>query len=285
MLPPRASHTARAAAAAAAWWLCEVVVVVVVILTVPVRVAAAGTRGGPAGGSGRGFGRGAVGEYKCYQVCPPIVYPNGHDPYYDTPYYQYEKELHGGPFGPGTLNPFSPNDPKNFAGHWPGVKRPVPTRSLPQSFPDNYYPGQGARFLQLGASASAYAQVRHRLGQHAGAHAGLRVSALAQVHPKGVMCLHVCPKTPAARPDDEPFGGPFGPDPYYFRGKTMFNNKNGHTGFGSSASRTRNYQNEPYGGPFGPDPYYVRSFFCVGVMLSRIAWTFVNVLLFPAGIP
>ena len=37
----------------------------------------------------------------------------------------------------------------------------------------------------------------------------------------------------------------------------MFNNKNGHTGFASSASRYRNYQNEAYGGPFGPDPYYV----------------------------
>jgi hypothetical protein len=71
------------------------------------------------------------------------------------------------------------------------------------------------------------------------------------------MCLHVCPKNPAARPDDEPFGGPFGPDPYYFRGKTMFNNKNGHSGFASSNANFRNYQQEAYGGPFGPDPYYI----------------------------
>ena len=42
-----------------------------------------------------------------------------------------------------------------------------------------------------------------------------------------------------------------GPDPYYFRGKTMFNNKNGHTGYSSSASKFRNFQNEAYGGPFG----------------------------------
>jgi len=72
------------------------------------------------------------------------------------------------------------------------------------------------------------------------------------------MCLHVCPKTPTARPDDESFGGPFGPDPYYSRGKTMFNNKKGRTGFQSGGSGNfRNHQNEAYGGPFGPDPYYI----------------------------
>jgi len=37
----------------------------------------------------------------------------------------------------------------------------------------------------------------------------------------------------------------------------MFNNKNGHSGFSSSASNFRNYQQEAYGGPFGPDPYYI----------------------------
>ena len=31
----------------------------------------------------------------------------------------------------------------------------------------------------------------------------------------------------------------------------MFNNKNGHTGYSSSASKFRNFQNEAYGGPFG----------------------------------
>jgi hypothetical protein len=45
-----------------------------------------GPGGGAAAGSGRGFGRGPIGDYKCYQVCPPIVYPTGHDPYYDTAY-------------------------------------------------------------------------------------------------------------------------------------------------------------------------------------------------------
>jgi len=41
-----------------------------------------GEENGPGGGgSGRGFGRGPIGDYKCYQVCPPIVYPTGHDPY------------------------------------------------------------------------------------------------------------------------------------------------------------------------------------------------------------
>ena len=50
------------------------------------------------------------------------------------------KELHGGPFGPGTLNPYSPNQPMNFAGHWPGVKNPVQSRALPSAVPMNYNP-------------------------------------------------------------------------------------------------------------------------------------------------
>lgn len=235
--------------------------------------AAAGNRNGPPAGSGRGFGRGPIGDNRCYQVCPPVVYPTGHDPYYDSAFFTYEKELHGGPFGPGTLNPFSKDNPMNFAGHWPGVKQPIMPRSLPQGMPVNYYPGMGATTLFL--QTSAYAGVRARSEEsnrlqdqaqarsHAQAQADSRVRAgigsraRSRVHPKGVMCLHVCPKNKAARPDDEPMGGPFGPDPYYFRGKTMFNNKNGHSGFGSSASNFRNYQNEAYGGPFGPDPYYI----------------------------
>ena len=59
------------------------------------------------------MGRGSLGggarhsliDHRCYTVCPPVVYPTGHDPYYDTSYFTYEKELHGGPFGPATLNP------------------------------------------------------------------------------------------------------------------------------------------------------------------------------------
>jgi hypothetical protein len=222
--------------------------------------------GGPSGGGGKGFGRGAVGDYKCYQVCPPIVYPTGHDPYYETPYYQYDKEIHGGPFGPGTLNPYNPSDPKNYAGHWPGVKRQVPERSLPQSYPENFSGAMRSLFLQVQettrirhtTSASAYSQLRtqqlhqqllRQSLQHSMQHQqtqGLSVRARTRTmtHPKGVMCLHVCPKNPTATPEDEPFGGPFGPDPYYFRGKTMFNNKKGHSGFSSSSSNFRNHQNE-----------------------------------------
>ena len=170
-----------------------------------------GPGGGAAAGSGRGFGRGPIGDYKCYQVCPPIVYPNGHDPYYDTPYYQYEKELHGGPFGPGTLNPYNTNDPKNYAGHWPGVKRPVPTRSLPQNYPDNHSPGIFGSLLQTSSSTSFLSQIK--TSAYSNIRSQQSSQQTAQVHPKGIMCLHVCPKTPAARPDDEPFGGPFGPDP------------------------------------------------------------------------
>jgi hypothetical protein len=237
---------------------------------------------GPPAGSGRGFGRGPIGDNRCYQVCPPVVYPTGHDPYYDSAFFTYEKELHGGPFGPGTLNPFNKDNPMNFAGHWPGVKQPIMPRSLPQGMPVNYYPGMGAatRFLQTSAyagvrtraseserqraraheQAHGHAQANALANMRAQAHAGIGSRARSRVHPKGVMCLHVCPKNKAARPDDEPLGGPFGPDPYYFRGKTMFNNKNGHSGFGSSASNFRNFQNEAYGGPFGPDPYYVSLF-------------------------
>jgi hypothetical protein len=219
--------------------------------------------GGPGGGSGRGFGRGPIGDYKCYQVCPPIVYPTGHDPYYETPYYQSERELHGGPFGPGTLNPYNPSDPKNYAGHWPGIKRQVPTRSLPQSYPDNFSgAGRSLLFLQLQSTARETSMLSSNMKANMGTQATLSaystlrakqlhknlmhqsVSLKQKTHPKGVMCLHVCPKTPTARPDDEPFGGPFGPDPYYFRGKTMFNNKKGHSGFSSSSSNFRNHQNE-----------------------------------------
>ena len=225
-----------------------------------------GAVGGPSGGGGKGFGRGAVGDYKCYQVCPPVVYPTGHDPYYETPYYQYDKEIHGGPFGPGTLNPYNPSDPRNYAGHWPGVKRQVPERSLPQSYPENFSGAMRSLFLQVQettrirhtTSASAYLQLRtqqlhqqllrqslQQSMQHQQTQ-GLSVFARTRTmtHPKGVMCLHVCPKNPTATPEDEPFGGPFGPDPYYFRGKTMFNNKKGHSGFSSSSSNFRNHQNE-----------------------------------------
>lgn len=36
---------------------------------------------------------------RCYKICPPVVFPTGHDPYYDSPYYIHEQELHGGPYG------------------------------------------------------------------------------------------------------------------------------------------------------------------------------------------
>lgn len=36
---------------------------------------------------------------RCYKICPPVVFPNGHDPYYDSPYYIHERELMGGPYG------------------------------------------------------------------------------------------------------------------------------------------------------------------------------------------
>ena len=58
--------------------------------------------------------RGEMVGSRCYTVCPPVIYPTGHDPYYESSYFTLERELHGGPFGPGTLNPFNTNDPRNY---------------------------------------------------------------------------------------------------------------------------------------------------------------------------
>ena len=33
---------------------------------------------------------------RCYTVCPPVIYPTGHDPYYESSYFTLERELHGG---------------------------------------------------------------------------------------------------------------------------------------------------------------------------------------------
>ena len=177
---------------------------------------------------------------RCYTVCPPVVYPTGHDPYYESSYFTAEKELHGGPFGPHTLNPYSPNQPMNFAGKWPDVKNPVPSRALPSAMPmsyNPYNPTYANSFLQLGIST--------------------KNSIATKVAPRGAMCLHVCPQHARGRADVESFGGPFGPDPYYSKSKMMFVNKNGQSGFSSPAAKFRNHHNEPYGGPFGADPYYV----------------------------
>ena len=70
-------------------------------------------------GKRKAYGRNSL-DRRCYTVCPRHI-PDGHDPYYG-PRISYRR--HGGPFGPGTLNPYSPNQPMNFAGHWPGVRNP-----------------------------------------------------------------------------------------------------------------------------------------------------------------
>ena len=189
--------------------------------------------------SGDAYGRNSL-DRRCYTVCPPVIYPTGHDPYYESSYFTYEKELHGGPFGPGTLNPYSPNQPMNFAGHWPGVRNPVPSRALPSAVPMNYNPTFGGGH---GVAASSFLE--------------LDSGVSTKVTPRGAMCLHVCPQHSKGNADQESFGGPFGPDPYYSKSSMMFVNKNGQSGFSSPASKFRNYHNEPYGGPFGADPYYV----------------------------
>ena len=65
------------------------------------------------------------------------------------PYYTYG-ELHGGPFGHGTMNPYGATMPGRLsaaggdenhpvAGFWPGVRRPVVPRMMPSAEP----PGSG----------------------------------------------------------------------------------------------------------------------------------------------
>ena len=78
--------------------MCAVAMVTMIMSSVYVSVSATDS---PM--SGRGFGRGPnlpIEQARCYKVCPSIVYPTGHDPYYDTSYFSYEREMHGGPFGP-----------------------------------------------------------------------------------------------------------------------------------------------------------------------------------------
>lgn len=62
-----------------------------------------------------GFGRRTAPQVgRCYTICPPVVYPWGHDPYYDSPYYIHEQELHGGPYGVvrARRGPCSPSSPR-----------------------------------------------------------------------------------------------------------------------------------------------------------------------------
>jgi hypothetical protein len=185
-------------------------------------------------------------------VCPPVVFPTGHDPYYDSPYYTYESELHGGPFGHGTMNPYGSTMPGRLsaaggdenhpiAGFWPGVRRPVVPRMMPSAeppasgFPYGMDLGRGqttgqatSNFIQLGS------KVTWGMHHHS-------------IHPP---CYKVCPATDSPNPESESHGGPFGPDAYYSgTGKSMF----------SGAHHMGNFRNphlESYGGPFGPDPYY-----------------------------
>jgi len=212
----------------------------------------------------------------CYTICPPVVFPTGHDPYYDSPFYMYESELHGGPFGVGTMNPYGATLPGRLsgpggdethpvAGRWPGVRRPVVPRMLPTAVPmPNPYPYNmdaggistpmmTTAFLQVGSrvSASARAKVNLRASARAKvkalAKAGVGYSHHHSIHPP---CYKVCPATDSPNPESDAHGGPFGPDAYYSgTGKSMFSK-------GQHMGNHRNPYVEPYGGPFGPDPYY-----------------------------
>lgn len=206
----------------------------------------------------RGFGMhpAPVNGGHCYTICPPVVFPTGHDPYYDSSYFIYESELHGGPFGVGTMNPYGASLPGRLsaaggdethpiAGFWPGVRRPVVPRMNPTATPyPNPYPygmdlGRGmqsppqatSNFLELGSKIKAKTTYAHH----------------HSIHPP---CYKVCPATDSPTPHQESHGGPFGPDAYYSgTGKSMFSG-------GHHLGNFRNPHMESYGGPFGPDPYY-----------------------------
>eukprot|EP00505_MAST-04D_sp_SCG-Rhode-Island_P003680 Stramenopile-MAST_4_protein_3680 len=214
-----------------------------------------------------GIGRGGIARGKCYTVCPPVEYPTGHDPYYETAYFTLERELHGGPFGPGTLNPFNTNDVRNYLPR--SAPQPFSEKLFTYSPPRNPYnptfPNQAPSFLQMGESAFTHPAGVKTPSPANGAVTAVDTTSFLQMglsvdtklHPRSGMCLHVCPTHQVTNPAQEPLGGPFGPDPYFSQSKSMFVNKQGQSGFSSPAANFRNHHNEPYGGPFGADPYYI----------------------------
>ena len=102
-------------------------------------------------------------------------------------------------------------------------------------------------FIELSAAA--------RTGATARASALAKARAKAMFHP--APCYHACPQGWTGGPNDESMGGPFGPDPAFSRGKSMFRHGDLQGGFSGRGGKFRNFHNEPYGGPFGADPYYV----------------------------
>ena len=215
----------------------------------------------------------------CQTMCPKIVLPSTTD--FDAMRrYQIERELHGGPFGVGTLNPFYQIPDIVNAGQMPGVKRPIVSMMLPGTFPLTGFIEVAER---LHARAHARAQVKagHRLGQEQGlglgqgqrqrqqhraltGHQALAGVTIREhfVNRHGdfhthTPCYHICKASHDPRADLEPMGGPFGPDEYYAQHTGHFKESTFHAGnFMFNGHSVRNFENEQFGGPFGADPSF-----------------------------
>jgi hypothetical protein len=205
--------------------------------------------------------RGEMVGSRCYTVCPPVIYPTGHDPYYESSYFTLERELHGGPFGPGTLNPFNTNDPRNYV---PRVApHPFGQKLFSYAPPRNpMNPTYVGSLLETASNTAA----PHPAAPKATAPNSVKLdtsflqvglTATTKHSPRSGMCLHVCPSHKVTDPASEPLGGPFGPDPYFTKSKRMFVNRQGLSGYSQPGAHFSNRHNDPYGGPFGADPYYV----------------------------
>lgn len=212
--------------------------------------------------SGRGYGRGGSSEGgSCKTMCPRIVLPTPGD-FEQIKRYQIERELHGGPFGEDTMNPFYQRPDVANAGHWSGIKRPVVSMMLPGSFPL-------ISFMEVESMLKQDAQRRQRQEVYAsterfGTTQKNHFYKIKPHYPRGqgfnkhAPCYHICAKAERdPRADMDPFGGPFGPDPYYASRTGHFKTDTWHAGsFMFNGHSVRNFQNEAFGGPFGADPFF-----------------------------
>eukprot|EP00947_MAST-08B_sp_MAST-8B-sp1_P004437 g4437.t1 len=210
-------------------------------------------------------------------MCPRIVLPNPTD-FETVKRYAIERELHGGPFGEGTLNPFYQIPAVNNAGTWSGIKRPVVPMMLAGTYPltsllevsselRHAHALESHAAAEAASAATALGQARGGAAATGGSGIGARARSRVKVSvhwprsssafPKHVPCYHICHNEEDPRADLEPVGGPFGPDPYYASRTGHFHEDVFPSGsFMFNGHSVRNFENEAYGGPFGADPNF-----------------------------
>ena len=161
--------------------------------------------------SGHGYGRGASSTNNCKTMCPRIVLPSPQD-FEQTKNYQIERELHGGPFGVDTMNPFYQAPETTVAGHpWTGLKRPVVSMMLPGTFPLTGFlevesmlkqEVQRQQRQELQASTQRFGTVQknhfYKIKQH---------FPRPQNFNKHAPCYHICQTEGDPRAEMDPFGG------------------------------------------------------------------------------